>query len=83
MSNSHKIDPNILNRNIEFCIDEYVRIYEHRDMLREKWFEGMSIDEIAAKHHISATATKDVIYGEGDPVLLRAGKIKKIIILEE
>lgn len=72
---SHDIDENILNSNIEFCIDEYVRKYEHRDMLREKWFGGCSLEELATRHHLSSSAVKNVIYGIGDKILLRASEM--------
>ena len=71
-----KIDENILNSNIEYCIDEYVRLVEHRDILREKWFYGYSLDALAAKHNKSLSAIKDIVYGKGDQILLKAAKMK-------
>ena len=70
-----KIDADTLNSNIEYCIDEYVRIYEHRDILREKWFEGFSITEIAEKHNLSETSVKNILYDQGDNILIRASKM--------
>ena len=72
-----KIEENILNSAIEYCIDEYVRLIEHREMLREFWFEGMTISGIAEKHKKSDTAVKKVLYDIGDKVLLRADKISR------
>ena len=80
---THDIPPETLNENIEFCINQYVRLIEHREILREKWFVGLSIGEIAARHHLSETAVKNVIYDTGDQILLRASNIKKIIIIED
>jgi hypothetical protein len=40
-------------------------------MLRDKWFNGLSLEAIAEKYDISLTATKNIIYGIGDKVLLR------------
>jgi DNA-binding NarL/FixJ family response regulator len=72
-----KIDDDILNSAIEYCIDEYVRLIEHREMLREFWFKGMTISGIAEKHNISETSVKKVLYNIGDKVLLRADKISR------
>ena len=71
----HKIDTEIKNSSIEYCIDEYVRKKEHRQILKEKWFEGMTLSELSSSHNISETAIKDIIYGIGDPILKRASKI--------
>lgn len=70
-----KINPDILNSNIEYCIDEYVRLYEHREILREKWFVGLTIQQIAEKHSLSDTRVKKIIYEQGDDVLIRASKM--------
>lgn len=72
-----KIDDDILNSAIEYCIDEYVRLIEHREMLREFWFHGMTIAGIAEKHNISETSVKKVLYNTGDKILLRADKISR------
>ena len=67
-----KINENTLNSAIEYCIDEYVRLYRDREILREKWFAGLSFQEIAEKHHLSETYVKDIVYKIGDKILLRA-----------
>lgn len=72
---SHGIDENILNSNIEYCIDEYVRLIEHREILRERWFYGLTIGELAEKHHLSETAVKAVLYDVGDKILFKASKL--------
>ena len=70
-----KIDDNTLNSNIEYCIDEYVRLKRDRQMMRDKWFEGLSLKELADKYNISETAVKKVIYKKGDEILYRASKM--------
>lgn len=72
-----KIDEDILNSNIEYCIDEYVRLVEHRDILREKWFYGYSLEALAAKYNKSPSAIKEIVYGKGDKILLKAAKMKE------
>lgn len=73
---THSIPEDVLNSNIEYCINEYVRFTKHRDMLRDKWFAGLTLEQIAEKYDISTTATKDVIYGIGDKILIRAASMK-------
>lgn len=71
----HEIPRHINNSTIEFLIRERVRNAEHREMLREKWFGGMSLYQIAERHKCSLTHVKDVIYGFGDPLLLEAAEL--------
>jgi len=72
-----KISENILNSNIEYCINEYVRLVEHRDILREKWFLGCTLDELAEKYHKSTTSIKKIIYGTGDKILIKASEMSR------
>ena len=71
------IDPSIRNSVLIFCIDEYVRKKEHREILKEKWFDGLTIMELAERHNMSETAVKNVLYGIGDDILLRAVKMSE------
>lgn len=72
---THAIDPSIKNSVLEYCIDEYVRNIEHREILKEKWFIGMTLGQLADKHNISESAIKDIVYGIGDPILIQAKNI--------
>jgi hypothetical protein len=72
---SHKIPENVTNSTLNFCINEYVRLEKHRDMLRDKWFMGLTLEQIAEKYEISDTQTKNIIYNIGDRVLLKASKM--------
>ncbi len=72
---SHNIPDDVTNTTLNFCINEYVRIEKHRDMLRDKWFIGLTLEQIAEKYNISDTQTKNIIYGIGDKVLLKATKM--------
>lgn len=72
----HAIPEDALNSNIEFCIDEYVRNVDHRAMLRDKWFHGLSLERIAEKYKTSVTTVKTVIYGIGDKILIRASSMR-------
>ena len=70
-----KIPDDVLNSHIEYCINEYVRLYEHREMLRERWFYGQTLEKIAEKHCLSVTQVKNIIYTQGDKILIRASQM--------
>ena len=71
----HTIGDDIKNSDIEHCIDEYVRLEEHRAILRERWFKGKTLDQLAADHHLSTTIIKRIVYNTGDQILLKASKM--------
>lgn len=72
--NIHDINDSIKNSDIERCIDEYVRLIEHRQILKERWFQGKTLDQLAEMHHLSLTAVKKIIYTTGDAILLKASE---------
>ena len=69
------ISPDVKNSNIEYCIYEYVRKEEDRDILRDHWFKGATIGELAEKYHKSDTVIKRILYKTGDKILLKAAKM--------
>lgn len=71
----HDIPEGTLNSRLEYCIDEYVRKYAHREILREKWFEDYTLEEIAEKHKMSVTNVKRIIYTEGDKIIVKAHEL--------
>ena len=107
-----KIQKNTLNGAIEYCIDQYVRLYRDREILRawntradlflfpstfdtnglvvreaaacglawEDYNATAPIDniKIAEKHNLSDSYVKDILYGIGDDILLRASAIKNL-----
>lgn len=74
----HTIDDNIKNSDIEYCIDEYVRQIEYREILREHWFNGATLQALALDHGKSLTAIKHIIYDIGDSILIKAHNISNI-----
>lgn len=68
----HDIPDETYNSDIVFCVDEFVREVEHREILKDWWFHGFTLEGIAGKYHKSLTGVKDIIYGTGDKILLRA-----------
>lgn len=71
----HNIPDNIRNSDIEYCINEYVRPIEHREILYKHWFERMTIGELAEQYRLSETAVKRVIYDIGDKILIKASEM--------
>lgn len=70
----HEIPEDVTNSRLELLIDEYVRYRRDREILKEHWFGGLSFMALAEKHDMSLTAIKDIIYRQGDKVLMRAEK---------
>lgn len=73
---THDIPPETLNSNIEYCINEYVRLVAHREMLRDKWFHGKTFEKIAEDYGVTVQTAKNIIYGVGDDILIRASKMR-------
>ena len=74
----HNIPDEIRNSTIEFCLNEYVRNEEQREMLRDRWFNFMTLEQIAEKHHVSESTAKRILYGIGDKVLCKASELNRI-----
>lgn len=72
---THDIPADTLNSNINYCIDEYVRLVDHREMLRDKWFHGLTLDALSQKYDVSVQTVKNVIYGIGDDILIKASNM--------
>lgn len=68
----HAIPKDAYNSDIVFCVDEFVREVEHREMLKDWWFHGYTLEGLGEKYHKSTTSVKDIIYETGDEILLRA-----------
>ena len=69
---THDIPEDALNSAVIFCIDEYVRLERDRDILKDHWFRGLSLLMLASKYDLSLTAIKNIVYGIGDKILIRA-----------
>jgi DNA-directed RNA polymerase sigma subunit (sigma70/sigma32) len=72
---THDIPEEVKNSNLEYCITEYVRLESHRAILRDRWFLGLTLEQLAEKYYLSDTRLKDIVYGIGDKVLLKAAKM--------
>ena len=74
---NHDIPEETLNSDLAYCINEYVRLVEHRKILRDWWFHGATLESLSADYHISVTAVKKIVYTIGDPILLRASALSE------
>ena len=74
---THDIPEYVLNSDIEYCISEYVRNTEHREILRDWWFHGYTLEGLADKYHRSVTGIKSIVYGTGDKILIKSSKRSK------
>lgn len=71
-----KIPEDTLNACLYYCIEQYVRLENHRSILYDHWFKGLSTKELADKYHLSTTAISD-IFRMGDKIILRAAKMSE------
>ena len=70
------IPEDTLNSCLEYCIDEYVRLIDHREILRLHWFQNFSAKELSDKYNLSVTRINE-IFRIGDKIILRAAKLSK------
>ncbi len=68
---NHEIPEHVKNSDVIYAIDEYVRLEEHRNILKDHWFKGLSFYELTKKYNLSLTTVKNIIYGIGDKILLK------------
>ena len=71
---AHDIPDDVLNSDIIYCVSEYVRNIEHRQILLDWWFLGYTLEGLSEKYHRSVTGIKSIVYGTGDKILIRASK---------
>ena len=71
----HTIGEDVKNSDIDYCIQEYVRPFKYRELLRDHWFQQKTIGELAAEYDMSETAVKKVLYGIGDKILIKASNM--------
>ena len=49
------------NSQISSLIDEHIQHALHRKMLKDRFIDGMTYEQIAEKHDITARQTKNII----------------------
>lgn len=57
------------NSQMAALIDEYIHKAKYRDILRDRFIDGLTFDEIAAKRDISTRNAQKIVYKYGEKVL--------------
>ena len=57
------------NSQISSLIDEHIHHALHRKMLKDRFIDGMTYEQIAEKHDITARQTKNIIYKSMDRII--------------
>ena len=57
------------NSQISSLIDEHIHHALHRQMLKDRLIDGMTYEQIAEKHDITARQTKNIIYKSMDRII--------------
>ena len=57
------------NSQISSLIDEHIHHALHRKMLKDRFIDGMTYEQIAEKHDITARQTKNIIYKSMDRLI--------------
>ena len=57
------------NSQISSLIDEHIHHAIHRQMLKDRLIDGMTYEQIAEKHGITARQTKNIIYKSMDRLI--------------
>lgn len=68
----------ISNSILTHCIDEYVMLEEDREILKERYFKGYTIEKLCRTHDKSETYIKTVLRDTGDNILMRASEMTKL-----
>lgn len=61
---------------IEWLIREYCFIAKEREILYSRWLDGLTFDEISAKHDISVRHAKNIIRKNREIVLSHVDRLK-------
>lgn len=60
---------------IAWLIDEYCFVARDREILKSRWLDGLTFDEISEKHHISERQAKNIIRTNREKVLSHIDKV--------
>ena len=58
------------NSQIEHIIDEYIHSQRDRDLLKDRFINGLTYEQIAEKHDLSVRHVKTIIYKKQDILFL-------------
>ena len=60
---------NVASSEIINLVNEYVHNAEHRQMLIDRFVDGMTFSALADKYHYSERYIKKIVYKHGDKLL--------------
>jgi hypothetical protein len=60
---------------IEWLVNEHCFVSKHRAILYSRWLDGLTFDELAAKHDISVRQAKNIIRKYREIVLTHVDRI--------
>ena len=67
------------NSEIQAVINEYIHSERDRDILKRRLIDGIRYEQLAEEFDLSVRQVKNIVYKNGDRVLLRcAGNCTKI-----
>lgn len=53
---------NLSKSQIDVLIEEWIFNSKHREILRDRLFDGLTFERLAEKHDISVRQTKNIVY---------------------
>ena len=61
---------------IEWLINEYCFVARDREILKSRWMDGLTFDEIAERHRISVRHAKTIIRKNRESVLTHVDRLR-------
>lgn len=62
--------------DVEWLIDQYCFCHKHREILKSRWLDGLTFDEIALKHDISERQAKNIVRKYREIVLSHIDRLR-------
>lgn len=50
------------NSEIQHIIDEYIHKKTHREILRDRWIDGLTFEKLAERHDYSVRQVKRIVH---------------------
>jgi predicted DNA-binding protein YlxM (UPF0122 family) len=61
----------IPNSTLINAIDEWAKSERNRKILKRRYIDGLTFDELSEEFNLSPQAVKKIVYKEGDRILLK------------
>lgn len=58
-------------------IDEWEKSERNRALLKRRYIDGLTFEELSDEFHLSTQAVKNIVYNRGDKILLRISLLFK------